>query len=280
MTSPWKNAFIPVSSAKTVTSLAVYLNHTCRDGHIKPMRAMLATLLTLLYPHRCLGCKMTGETGDGFCAACHTLIHLLVEPLCVQCGAPFTTTRGPSHVCGRCLAHPPAFRRARSWASYQTGEATPHPLNEAIQQFKYQRSLSTGKALATLGAAHFPWEQQEYDVIVPVPLHVQRLRWRGFNQSLILAQAIGRAHDLPVNPFLLERTRPTVPQTELSQKERRDNVRGAFAVATPEQIVGKRVLVVDDVYTSGATVDECCRALQRGGAEIVDVFTLARAVRQ
>ena len=115
-------------------------------------------------------------------------------------------------------------------------------------------------------------------MIVPVPLHPQRLRWRGFNQSLILSRAIGYAQQIEVDPFLLQRLRPTVPQTQLNESERRANVRGAFAVEAPEWLDGKRVLLVDDVYTSGATVEECAKALRRGGAAVVDVFTLARAV--
>jgi ComF family protein len=121
-------------------------------------------------------------------------------------------------------------------------------------------------------------ESQDYDLIVPVPLHPYRLRWRGFNQSLILARALGCARHIKVDPFLLERTRPTVPQTALNASERRTNVRGAFAVVAPERLAEKHILLVDDVYTSGATVEECAKALCRAGAEVVDVFTLARAV--
>jgi ComF family protein len=198
--------------------------------------------------------------------------------MCLCCGVPFFTPAGPDHLCRRCLARPPSFRQARSWAYYQSGEVSPQPLSEAIQRFKYHRSLSTGKALAALGAMHFPLESQYYDLIVPVPLHPERLRWRGFNQSLILSRAIGSAQKIEVDPFLLERTRPTVPQTQLSESERRANVSGAFAVLAPERLKRKRVLLVDDVYTSGATAEECARALCRAGAQVVDVFTLARAV--
>jgi len=210
--------------------------------------------------------------------ACEGFIRPIVSPLCLCCGVPFETSVGPDHLCGRCFAHPPAFRHARSWAYYQSGATLPHPLNEAIQHFKYYRSLSTGKVLATLGAMNFPFDGRDYDLIVPVPLHAQRLRWRGFNQSLILSHAIGLAHSIPVDPFLLRRIRSTVPQTQLSESERRANVRGAFATHSVERLKEKRVLLVDDVYTSGATAEECTKVLRRGGAEIVDVFTLARAV--
>lgn len=238
---------------------------------------VLAAMLALLYPQRCLGCKALIESEEVFCPACRAFIFPIESPLCVCCGLPFATAVGPDHLCSRCQARPPAFRQARSWALYHGG-ATPHPLSHAIQNFKYHRDLNVGKALASLGVLHFPLKSQVYDLIVPVPLHSHRLRWRGFNQSLILARALGSARHTTVDPFLLERTRPTVPQTELNAGERRANVRGAFAVIAPERLAEKCVLLVDDVYTSGATVEECAKVLCRAGAKVVDVFTLARAV--
>lgn len=134
--------------------------------------------------------------------------------------------------------------------------------------------------LAEIGASWNPFTTQHYDVILPVPLHLKRLRWRGFNQSLLLAQAIGQKEKIAVEPFLLERTRSTAPQTQLSEKERKDNVRGAFRVSNPDRLQGTRILLIDDVYTSGATVNECARVLRHSGATDIDVFTLARAVTQ
>lgn len=119
---------------------------------------------------------------------------------------------------------------------------------------------------------------EDYDNIIPVPLHILRLRWRGFNQSLIFARAIGQRIKVPVDPWLLSRTRPTPPQTKLSREDRRANVRGAFQVHTPVRVKGKRLLLVDDVYTSGATVEECARTLYQSEARSVDVFTVARVV--
>lgn len=242
------------------------------------MNSVLASVLALLYPQQCLGCRALVEPQESFCPVCRKFIHPIESPMCLCCGIPFATAAGPDHLCGHCQAHPPAFRQARSWARYQSGETTPHPLSEAIQNFKYHRNLSAGQTLANLGAVHFPLESQVYDLIIPVPLHLDRLRWRGFNQALILARAIGRARQIKLDPFLLERTRPTMPQTQLSASERRANVRGAFAVVAPERLKGKRVLLVDDVYTSGATIEECAKVLCCADAELVDVFTLARAV--
>ena len=143
--------------------------------------------------------------------------------------------------------------------------------------------MRVGKALAGLAARYFSLAQEQgaeqaegHDRVIPVPLHLTRLRWRGFNQSLILARTIGRRITTPVDPWLLSRTRPTQPQTKLSREDRRVNVRGAFRVNTPSLTKGKRLLLADDVYTSGATVEERARTLYQNGARSVDVFTLAR----
>ncbi len=213
-----------------------------------------------------------------FCTTCQRFLRRVQAPLCTSCGLPFAENVGPDHLCVRCRTQRPAFRKARAWALYHTGGATPQPLSEAIQHFKYQRRLSTGRALADLAAAFFPLAEEHYDLAVPVPLHLDRLRWRGFNQSLLLAQAIGHARQIPVDPFLLERIRPTAPQTQLNERERSANVRGAFAVQNTARLKEKTVLLIDDVYTSGSTVNECARVLRRAGAAAVDVFTLARAV--
>ena len=116
------------------------------------------------------------------------------------------------------------------------------------------------------------------DLIIPVPLHPKRLRWRGFNQALLLARQLSRAYGIATDPFVLRRIKETPPQTQLNEEERRRNVRGAFALAPGRSLKGKKVLLVDDVYTSGATVNECSRTLTTSGAEQVCVVTLARAM--
>ena len=243
-----------------------------------PVHRLLNAVVSLLYPQRCPGCQVFVQADQQFCQACVQFVRPITSPLCLRCGIPFPTHIGPNHECGGCLKTPPLFRRARAWAHYQYGEAPLQPVSEAIQQFKYHRNLSVGKLLAQLAATHFPFVEERYDVILPVPLHLDRLRWRGFNQSLLLSRSIGRIHQIRVDPFLLERSRPTVPQTQLKESERRENVKGAFTVAAPERIQERQVLLIDDVYTSGATVAECTKALVRAGAQAVDVFTLARAV--
>lgn len=258
-----------------------------QQGHawLHRLRSAARTALTVLYPWRCLNCSARLPADRAFCLKCQGWIQIIHSPLCTRCGRPFASGVGPDHVCHQCVQQPPGFRSARAWAAYGTASGSPQPLRQSILRFKYERNMRAGKVLAGLTAHHFSLVRErdagpaeDYDRVLPVPLHLTRLRWRGFNQSLILARAIGQRIDTPVDPWLLGRTRPTPPQTKLSREERRANVRGAFGVNTPALAKGKRFLLVDDVYTSGATVEECARTLYQNGARSVDVFTLARVV--
>jgi ComF family protein len=179
-----------------------------------------------------------------------------------------------------CLTRQPQFTRARAWACYPREELEEHPLRQVVQRFKYGRKVALGKPLGRLlafGCRDF-MQGSHFDLIIPVPLHPKRLRWRGFNQSGLLARQVGRAYGVAMDPFVLVRIKETLPQTQLSEQERRRNVRGAFALNPQRSVDGKKILLVDDVYTSGATVNECSRTLLRAGAEEVTVLTLARAV--
>lgn len=250
------------------------------------IRTALGAVGGLVYPARCASCLVplavalsaAGSRQPAFCTACRHRIHALRPPLCSCCGRPFAAPHGPDLVCQTCRERPPAFRKARAWATYRTHGDAPQPLRQSLLRFKYARDLRSGKALAALALQHFPLADEDYDCVVPVPLHVQRLRWRGFNQAVLLARAVGRHIDTPLAPWLLSRPRPTPAQTRLNRSERRVNVRGAFRVDTPAEAQGRRVLLVDDVYTSGATVEECARTLYQSGARSVDVFTLARVI--
>jgi ComF family protein len=242
----------------------------------------LGPMVDWLYPPRCRGCARIfhGRDAEYFCLACWKKIQLIARPMCSLCGRPFPEASGDDHVCGGCLARPPQFTRAWAWACYPREEAEEHPLRQAIQRFKYGRKVSLGKPLGQLmshGCREF-LRECEADLIIPVPLHPKRLRWRGFNQALLLGRQMSRAYGLPVDPFTLRRIRETPPQTQLTEEERRRNVRNAFALAPGRSVQDKKVLLVDDVYTSGATVNECSRTLWRAGAAEVCVVTLARAV--
>lgn len=235
-----------------------------------------------LYPPRCRACaeRIYGRDGEYFCRDCWGKIETIGHPLCNVCGRPFPDAGGDDHRCGVCLARPPQFFQARSWAFYPRQEIEDHPLRQAVQRFKYGRKVSLGKPLGRLMAQGCrdclaSWVP---DLILPVPLHPRRLRWRGFNQSVLLARQLSRAYGVPMDPLLLRRIKETPPQTQLNEEERRRNVRGAFALAPGRSVENKNILLIDDVYTSGATVNECSRTLKKNGAKLVYVLTLARAV--
>lgn len=242
----------------------------------------LEWLVDWLYPPRCRACRdrIEGQDAETFCSSCWSEIRLVSHPLCSRCGRPFPDASGDDHLCGVCLARPPRFAGARSWACYPRDESSEHPLRHVVQTFKYGRKVSLGKPLGRLmakGCQDFVAESH-IDLIIPVPLHPKRLRWRGFNQAVLLARQVSRANNIPLDPFVLYRRRETLPQTQLAEDERRTNVRGAFMLHSDPPIHGKSLLLVDDVYTSGATVNECSRMLTKGGAKQVYVLTFARTV--
>jgi ComF family protein len=235
--------------------------------------------LNLLYPAACCGCGRETER-PRFCSRCHGEIRAPRSPLCLVCGTPFGTAGDVDHRCSRCLTHAPEFGRARACAIYDAADGVEHPLKSVLQRYKYGREVSLARPLGRLLAERCPLPVGAYTVLMPVPLHLARLRWRGFNQAQFLAQGLARQAGIPLDPFSLERVRPTRPQVELNEAERRRNVRHAFRVRRADGVRGQRVLLIDDVYTTGATVDECSRELMRAGAAQVDVLALARAVLQ
>jgi len=151
------------------------------------------------------------------------------------------------------------------------------PLREAIHQFKYRPCRSLGKPLALWMLEHVGLDR-DIDIVMPVPLHTRRLRQRGFNQALLLAHGVSSAYNIPLSSDNLARIRYTRPQVELSGSDRIANVEGAFALRQPEYVEGRKVLLVDDVFTTGSTLNECSTVLKEAGALNVSALTLARAV--
>ncbi|HPC73298.1 MAG TPA: ComF family protein [Syntrophales bacterium] len=240
------------------------------------MKTILRGLADVLFPPACVVC---GEILDedlpfSFCRDCFSGIRFIDPPLCPGCGMPYAAGSASDHPCGDCLSRKQHFTAARSLGVYENA------LLKAIQRFKYQGSLHVGEALGSLMASHlYPaFDRTEYDVIMPVPLHVNRLRERGFNQSLLLARAIARTSPAELDFTTLRRAVGTASQTGLKKEDRAKNVRGAFELADGSRVKGKKVLVIDDVYTTGSTVRECARVLMKGGAGSVGVLTLARAL--
>jgi ComF family protein len=236
------------------------------------MKRFFKALLDLLLPSFCLACeKPLGPAPDLlFCPDCLEKIHCIQSPLCPCCGRVYRKAAGGDHHCGACLAKPRHFNLARALFLYE------EPMKEVIHRFKYQGKTTCLPSVARF-ARNLPQvaEMEGADWIVPVPLHPSRLRERGFNQALLLARAFF-PKDRRVAPDLLIRSRPTEPQTSFNGAARRTNLKNAFAVTTPQHISGKKILLIDDVFTTGTTVNECARVLKKAGASEVLVLTLAR----
>jgi ComF family protein len=240
------------------------------------LKTILRGLADVLFPPACVVCEeiLDEDLPFSLCQACFSEIRFIGSPLCPCCGLPYAAESASDHLCGECLSRKQYFTAVRSLGIYDSA------LLKAIQRFKYQGSLHVGEALGSLMASHsYPaFDMTEYDVIMPVPLHVGRLRERGFNQSLLLARVIARKFPVEIDFMTLRRAVDTAPQTGLRKEDRAANVRGAFELGDRARVKGKKVLIIDDVYTTGSTVRECARILLKGGARSVGVLTLARAL--
>ncbi len=229
---------------------------------------MLATGQFTIRVQDCLLCAEPGIT-DILCAACADDLPRLPQPCCRHCALPVPA----GDTCGRCLNKPPHFDTARAVFAYD------FPLDKLVQSFKYGHRLALAvffsRRLIELAKDRIE-DSGPPDLIVPMPLHSRRLRERGFNQALELARPLGKSLRIPVDATLCRRLRDTRPQTGLHWRERVRNIRGAFDCTT--DLSGKRILLVDDVMTTGASLNECARIVKRHGAARVSVLVLARAL--
>ena len=233
-------------------------------------------LVDFFFPPRCPFCgenRGDEKTSAGVCFSCFSQIRKTAHPRCPRCGVGFTSDSGDDHLCSDCLAGDGYFTKARALAHYEG------IMPGIISRYKYQGESRLAKPLGDLLAGYEEpdFSFRDYLLLVPVPLHSRRLRRRGFNQALLLARRISRRYSLPLDFTALRRIRATTPQTELSASERRKNIRGAFAVFQEQVVTEKAILLIDDVFTTGATVEECAKVLLKAGANRVDVLTLARA---
>ena len=240
------------------------------------MRALIERCLQFLLPPQCHCCEKFLEEGQqGICPDCLSKIRWIEPPLCTLCGVPFLSREIENHPCGACLTRGKYFTMARAVGYYEG------PLREAIHRWKYEEksylTLFFGEKLAE-GFCRY-WDPQSFDLIIPVPLHSKRLRERGFNQALLLVKELSRRTRIPYSKRLLQKRILTPPQVNLSGGEREKGVRGSFHIQRDEEIEGKSILLVDDVYTTGATVNECSKVLLKAGAERVDVLTIAHAIK-
>ena len=241
---------------------------------LSPISRLCGALASVVFPPTCIGCgSATGEPHT-LCAACWSEIRFIERPFCERLGTPFAVDLGMPLVSPAAIADPPVFTRARAVARYDD------TARKLVHRLKYSDRLDLARALGAMMARSGAELAAEADVVVPVPLHGLRLWWRRFNQSMELARVVAARHGRPCDPTLLFRVKRTAPQVGLSRNQRAENLQGAFRVpdnARPH-LKGKRVLLVDDVLTTGATANAASRALLRGGAAAVDVLAFARVV--
>ncbi|WP_235830125.1 ComF family protein [Algihabitans albus] len=240
-----------------------------------PAKALGRLVLDALLPPRCLVTNEAVDRPGQLSPAAWRAVDFIAPPLCASCGLPFEVDPGPDAVCGACARKQPAYDRARAVMRYDEGSRS------LVLRFKHADRTEATPAFARWMARAGAVQLEACDVIAPVPLHRWRLLRRRYNQAALLAHQLGRLSGKAVVPDLLLRRRNTPSQGRLSRGQRRLNVRGAFAVAPRRsgQVVGASILLIDDVLTTGATLEACARALKRAGAARVEVLTLARAVR-
>lgn len=223
----------------------------------------------LVCPERCASCDTIVRAGVLFCRTCASRVHHLGAPECTPCGAPGTDP------CGRCGPAISPIRTARAWASYRT-DTEASPVAAAVARFKYGGASRLGHRVAAAMCSRVP--DTAVELVIPVPLHLRRLHARGYNQSAILARELAPRLGAEVGLTTVTRTRPTASQVGLSNAARAANVADAFSVHRAELVLGRSVLVVDDVWTSGATARAVAATLRAAGARSVDVLTFARVV--
>lgn len=240
---------------------------------------VLQELVDLIFPPACEACSALGRLG--LCERCMKQVVTVGEPLCAHCGVPFDpAVSRPPRLCSYCNSEAPLFDGARAYGLH-TG-----PLRQAVISYKFRGRTALAPFLAALLAERVAAEEDCHwglplsgmDAVVPVPLHSERLRWRGFDQAALLCRHLATALEKPLWEHFLMRSRSTLPQVGLNLDQRRENVRNAFEVTDAAAILGRRLLIVDDVYTTGATANDAARALKAAGADEVHLVTITRTV--
>lgn len=244
-------------------------------GRWKHKLASLATAIVGIgLPPLCPNCREPLAQARGLCPECWSRLSFISRPYCDRLGVPFPYDQGAGMLSLEAIANPPAYQRARAVVCYDDAAS------KLVHALKYADRLDLAPMLGAWMARAGAELLDGADALVPVPLHWRRLWARRFNQSTALAKAIGRERGIPVLYDVLKRPRPTPQQVGLTRNERLLNVQGAFRVDRTRRsdIAGRRLILVDDVLTSGATCDACARVLRRAGAGNVDVLVLARVV--
>jgi len=244
-------------------------------GAAGAVRWIVGRAVDFALPPRCAGCGVVTDGPHRFCIDCWQALHFLGEPCCQRCGFPFEVARGAgAEECGACIADPPPFERMRAAVAY--GDVA----RKVALKLKYGRRPGVAETLARFMARYLA-DLPEGTMILHVPLHRWRIWARGYNQAALIASALGRLSGCQVELEILRRVKRTPVLRGLGKTARANAVRGAFKV-TPDgrvRIAGRPVVLIDDVYTSGATARACAAALKCAGADRVDIICWARVIR-
>lgn len=229
---------------KQIINSCIYINH-------------------LLFSSQCVLCAAPAKRGKDICQACFDALPWHTAAHCLQCGL---LSNHP--ICGHCLKEPPDFDATHAALRYE------FPLDALMQQYKYASALQTAHLFAGIMGTHHT--MQHIDVIIPMPLHPQRLKERGFNQSLEIAKLLAKQSNIALDYTSCTRTKYTPPQASLPLKERVKNIKGAFACSA--DLAGKRIAIVDDVMTTGASLNELAKTLKKAGAQHIECWVVARTL--
>ncbi len=233
---------------------------------------IVRSCMDIVFPQGCTVCgaRLSAKDQGKFCQGCRCRFRRLLPPLCRICGIEVGGIDGCSPLCGACLKNPPPYSMARSVVRYEP------EVQKLVHKLKYSGDLSVLPGISELIGRYDMAEFSDIDCIVVVPLHLKRLRRRGFNQAAVLAGLFFADRRSLIKTDWLVRTRNTVPQTKLDRTARRKNLRGAFDARATSNFQGATVCLVDDVFTTGTTVGECSQVIQQEGAAEVKVLTFAR----
>ena len=234
------------------------------------LKRVFNTIINFILPPLCPICNKRVDVPHMLCATCFKRLNFITKPYCQKCGRPFEFDIKGESLCAACMKDQPRYNKARSNLVYDEGA------KELILPFKHADRTDLAHILSEFLIREQGVLIDEAEIIIPVPLYITRLFKRRYNQSALLAKRICKIKHKQYEPRVLRRIKPTVSQGHMNKIERAANVKGAFAVFQPDIIRDKKVLLIDDVMTTGATVNECTKVLMKSGASQVDILTVAR----
>jgi len=255
-------------------AIAKSVNATRRSRMAAPFRAFFGRALDIALPTLCPACREP-VGGNGLCAPCWSKLSLIAPPYCERLGIPFAYDPGPGVLSMQAITDPPAYHRARAAVRYDDVART------LVHALKYGDRLDLAPTMGRWMARAGRELLADADALIPVPLHWRRLWARRFNQSALLAKAVAQESGVKVADTVLKRVKATAQQVGLSQAERAQNVQGAFRVPTEckAEVAGRRLILIDDVLTTGSTAEACARGLKRAGAARIELISWARVVK-